>query len=109
MRMGRKRNLERRLEACSDIVAARGVPMKDLKKAAEEYRALFDYNALFGNQNPVKLEIGCGNGGFISEAARREPDVNFLAVEIISTVIVTAMERITKENVQNVRFLTIPP
>ena len=108
MRMRRKRNLEPRLEACSDILAARGVPMKDLKKAAEEYRALFDYEELFGNRNPVKLEIGCGNGGFVSEAARREPGVNFLAVEIISNVIVTAMERIKKENVKNVRFLNIP-
>ena len=60
MRMRRKRNLETRLEACSDILAARGVPMKDLKKAAEEYRALFDYQTLFGNANPVRLEIGCG-------------------------------------------------
>ena len=71
MRMRRKRNLEPRLEACSDILAARGVPMKDLKPAAEEYRALFDYEELFGNRNPVRLEIGCGNGGFVSEAARR--------------------------------------
>ena len=108
MRMRRKRNLEPRLEACSDILAARGVPMKDLKKAAEEYRALFDYQTLFGNANPVRLEIGCGNGGFVAEAAKREPDVNFLAVEIISNVIVTAMERIKKENIQNVRFLNIP-
>ena len=108
MRMRRKRNLEPRLEACSDILAARGVPMKDLKKAAEEYRALFDYQTLFGNANPVRLEIGCGNGGFVAEAAKREPEVNFLAVEIISNVIVTAMERIKKENIQNVRFLNIP-
>ena len=108
MRMRRKRNLEPRLEACSDILAARGVPMKDLKKAAEEYRALFDYQTLFGNANPVRLEIGCGNGGFVAEAAKREPEVNFLAVEIISNVIVTAMERIRKENIQNVRFLNIP-
>lgn len=108
MRMRRKRNLEPRLEACSDILAARGVPMKDLKKAAEEYRALFDYQTLFGNANPVRLEIGCGNGGFVAEAAKREPEVNFLAVEIISNVIVTAMERIKMENIQNVRFLNIP-
>ena len=108
MRMRRKRNLEPRLEACSDILAARGVPMKDLKQAAAEYRALFDLEALFGNKDPVELEIGCGNGGFIAEAAMRAPNVNFLAVEIISNVIVTAMERIKREKIENVRFLNIP-
>ena len=108
MRMRRKRNLEPRLEACSDILAARGVPMKDLKQAAAEYRALFDLEALFGNKNPVELEIGCGNGGFVAEAAMRAPNVNFLAVEIISNVIVTAMERIKREKIENVRFLNIP-
>ena len=55
MRMRRKRNLEPRLEACSDILEARGVPMKDLKKAAEEYRALFAYQTLFGTAHTVRL------------------------------------------------------
>ena len=108
MRMRRKRNLEPRLEACADILVVKKSPMLNLKEAAEHYRALFDYEAMFGNRNPVRLEVGCGNGGFIIELAKREPNVNFLAVEICSNVILTAMERLKAESVHNVRFLNIP-
>lgn len=108
MRMHRKRNLEPRLAACSDVLIARGRPYPNLKRAAEEYRALFDYKELFCNDNPVHLEIGCGYGGFLAELAKRNPEINFLAVEVCSNVILAAMERIKQEGIKNVRFLNIP-
>ncbi len=107
MRMRKKRNLEPRMEACSDVLLASGKPCKNLKEAAEQFRDLIDYAKEFGNKNPVRLEVGCGNGGFLSEAAKREPNVNFLGVELCSNVIITAMERIKREEIPNVRFLNI--
>lgn len=106
--MRRKRNLEPRLSACSDVLIARGRPCLNLKEAAEHYRAVIDFRGAFGNGNPVHLEIGCGNGGFIAELARRNPDINYLAVEMCSNVVLTAMERIREEGIKNVRFLNIP-
>ncbi len=108
MRMRKKRNLDERLDACLSILIARGRPCLNLKAAAENFRALVDYQALFGNANPVSLEIGCGNGGFIAELAKREPSKNFLAVEVCSNVVLTAMERIRKEGISNVQFLNVP-
>lgn len=108
MRMRRKRNLAPRLEACSDVLVVQGRPMLNLKEAAQSYRCLLDYRTLFGNENPVRLEVGCGNGGFMIELAKREPKINFLAVEICSNVILTAMERLKNEGLKNVRFLNIP-
>ena len=108
MRMRKKRNLEPRMEACAAILLARGKPCRNLKEAAEQYRALLDYKAVFGNGNPVELEVGCGNGGFIFELARRNPETNYLAVELCSNVVLTAMERILREGIKNVRFLNIP-
>ena len=96
------------MEACAPILLARGKPCKNLKEAAESYRALLDFSAVFGNDNPVELEVGCGNGGFILEKAKRNPQINFLGVELCTNVVLTAMERILKENVPNVRFLNIP-
>ncbi len=107
MRMRRKRHLEERLAACSDLLLARGRPCLNLKEAAEQYRALLDYRQVFGNSAPVRLEIGCGCGGFVLEMAKRNPQVNFLAVEVCSNVIVSAMEQARKEKVSNVRFLNI--
>lgn len=108
MRMRRKRNLEPRLEACKDLIPVRGAPCLNLKEAEENFRALFNYRELFGNGNPVELEVGCGNGGFIKELALREKDKNFICVEICANVILTAAERIREAGIGNVRFLNIP-
>ena len=108
MRMRKKRHLEPRMEACGELLLVRGRPCPNLKEAAENFRALIDYKAVFGNENPIELEVGCGNGGFILELAQRRPDVNFLAVEICSNVILTAMENCKRVGISNVRFLHIP-
>jgi tRNA (guanine-N7-)-methyltransferase len=108
MRMRRKRNLEPRMQACADVLIARGRPCLNLKEAAERYRNTVDYSELFGNGNPVELEVGCGNGGFIAELAKRNPAVNYLAAEMCDNVALTAMERIKGEGIPNVRFLNVP-
>ena len=36
----------------------------------------------FGNGNPVELEVGCGKCTFIAQKALRNPDVNYIAVDI---------------------------
>ena len=96
------------MDACAALLLARGRPMLNLKEAAESYRSLIDFSEVFGNEHPVELEVGCGNGGFILELARRNPDVNYLAVEVCTNVVLTAMERIRREGISNVRFLNIP-
>ena len=108
MRMRRKRHLEERMQSCDDLLLVRGAPCLNLREAEENFRALLDYSAVFGNKNPVELEVGCGNGGFIKELAKRQKDTNFLCVEICDNVILTAMERIRQEGISNVRFLNIP-
>ena len=96
------------MEACRDLLLVRGAPCLNLKEAEENFRALFDYKEVFGSSNPVELEVGCGNGGFIKELAVREKSTNFFCVEICDNVILTAMERIQGEGIRNVRFLNIP-
>ena len=108
MRMRRKRNLEPRISACGDLLVARGRPCLNLKEAAEHFRARLDYAEVFKNGNPVELEIGCGNGTFVAEKAKREPNVNFLAVEICDNVVLAAMERVKAEGLTNIRFLNVP-
>ena len=43
--------------------------------------SLLDLRTLFGNDNPVILEIGSGKGRFLFEAARDNPLCNYLGVE----------------------------
>ena len=37
------------------------------------------YQQLFGNNNPIHLEIGTGKGDFLIEMALRNPNINFIS------------------------------
>lgn len=108
MRMRHKSNLEERLTNCADVMPVFGVPDKNLKRMAEEYRNYLDLPALFGNDNPVYLELGCGQGGYSIEFARRNPNINLLAVERMGNVLITALENAQKAALPNLKFLNIP-
>ena len=108
MRMRKKRNFDARMEACGDLLLAKGANgILNMKEAAESYRNLVDFEKAFGNGNPVALEIGCGKGGFVIELAKQTPNVNYLALEKMSNVILTPMEEVKKQGVENIRFLNI--
>ena len=58
MRMRRKKNLDSRMEVCAERVT--NILVKDRRFDADSAETMLDYTALFGNDNPVHLEIGCG-------------------------------------------------
>ena len=99
------------MQECSNLLLAQGANgILNMKEAAENYRALIDFSAAFGAERaglPTVLEIGCGKGGFVIELAKREPQVNYLALEKMSNVILTPMEEVKKQGIENIRFLNI--
>ncbi|MBQ2740781.1 MAG: tRNA (guanosine(46)-N7)-methyltransferase TrmB [Clostridia bacterium] len=106
--MRKKRHFDERMSATQKWLLARGAGgILNMKEAAENYRALVDYKAVFGNDNPVDIEIGCGKGGFLCELAKRNPDRNYIGVEMVSNVVISAMENAEKQGAENVRFLNI--
>lgn len=107
-RMRKKRHFDSRMAASEKWLLARGAGgILNMKEAAANYRDLVDYKAVFGNDNPVDLEIGCGKGGFVCELAKRNEGRNYLALEMVTNVVISAMENAEKQNAKNVRFLNI--
>ena len=102
MRMRRKKNLEARLEACGDYILYLDRDEKNFQDKSN--KQLIDFEKIFGNSNPIVLEIGCGKGQFAREIAKRNPDKNFLAVEKSSNVIVDAAQMAIDEGIPNLRF-----
>ena len=102
MRMRRKKNLEARLEACGNYIVYLDRDVKNFQDKSN--KALIDFEKLFGNKNPLALEIGCGKGQFAREIAKRNPDINYLAVEKSSNVIVDAADKAIEEGIPNLRF-----
>ena len=102
--MHRKHNLDTRLENCSDILFVPVLKDKNMKNAVNE-KEYIDFSKIFDNGNSLELEIGCGFGSFVCTKANKCPNTNFIAVEKISNVVVSAGERAKKEGLKNVFFL----
>ncbi len=93
MRMRKKKNCGARMERCSDIWI----------KAPEENKGR--WSSVFGNDNPIHIEIGCGKGNFILGMAKMYPNINFIGIEKVEDVLVMAMEKVTEAGLSNVLFM----
>lgn len=103
MRLRHKKNLEERMSACKNYFLDRTCDGNAL--IAMQNPKYVDFCHLFDNNNPVCLEIGCGNGKFATEYASKHPEQNILAVERLSNVIVSGAEKAKELNLKNVKFL----
>ena len=64
------------------------------------------WHEVFGNDNPIHIEIGMGKGQFIMELARRNPDINYIGIEKYSSVLLRALEkRELEEDIHNLYFI----
>ncbi len=43
--------------------------------------APLEWNQIFANDQPVEIDLGAGDGGFVAGRAEKHPEINFLAVE----------------------------
>lgn len=61
----------------------------------EEYKG--KWKELFNNDNPIYLELGCGKGGFISQIAVYNPDINYIAIDLVDAMLGLAKRKIEVE------------
>ena len=64
-----------------------------------------DWQTLFGNLNPLKLEIGFGMGNFLIEMAAKEPGNNFIGIDFYHKGIRKIMTRIKNLQLENIRIV----
>ncbi|MBE5941518.1 MAG: tRNA (guanosine(46)-N7)-methyltransferase TrmB [Lachnospiraceae bacterium] len=60
---------------------------------------------VFGNDNPIHIEIGMGKGQFIMTLAEQNPDINYVGIEKYSSVLVRAIEKQEEKNLPNLFFI----
>jgi tRNA (guanine-N7-)-methyltransferase len=65
------------------------------------------WNELFGNTNPLHIEIGTGKGRFITEMAKANPHINYIGIELYESVIVSALDRLIEAELPNVKLLNV--
>ena len=67
--------------------------------------ARLDLVELFGNENPVVLEIGSGKGRFLISSAVEQPEINFIGIEKSLHYHRVIKERVQKRHLTNVRLI----
>lgn len=96
MRVRKKKHGSERILACSRFLI-------------EDPRTLFEnLGSAFTQDRPIHLEIGCGKGSFAVRLASVRQDINLIAMEKVSDVAVTALERAAlteNERDDNLKFI----
>ena len=87
MRIRKKANVNEKLLAYNDIVID-----------SSAWRNNFTDKKIF-------VELGTGKGDFISQLAEKNPDINFIGLEVEPTVIYSAARKIREKNLSNVRLI----
>ena len=62
---------------------------------------------IFGNDNPIHIEIGMGKGKFIINMAKKYPNINFIGIEKYDSVLVKAVKQLDEldGNIPNLKLL----
>jgi len=66
-----------------------------------------NWKNIFGNDNPIHIEIGCGKGQFIIELARRNPNINYIAIDKFDSVLLRVSEKLLEEDLNNIKISII--
>lgn len=64
-----------------------------------------DFYRVFGNDNPVVIEIGFGMGESTARIARENPNINYLGIEVFLYGFSKLLATIAKENLTNLRIM----
>jgi len=80
------------------------MPGKDLFAHPECFPRITS-SALFDNQHPIELEIGCGSGEFLCSLAKHNPGTNYVGVELRRKSIHAAVNLASAMSLDNILFV----
>lgn len=65
------------------------------------------WNEVFGNDNPIEIEVGMGKGRFIMELASLHPDINYIGIERYPSVLLRGLQKRKELELNNIYFMCI--
>lgn len=57
------------------------------------------------NDHEIHIEVGMGKGRFMMELAERNPEINYLGIEMYSSVLLRAVQKLEEKRLENLRFI----
>ncbi len=89
----------RNIKGSEEFIADSEYVIHDPEKKKGAWRRFFE------NENPLHIEIGMGKGQFIHTLAEQNPDVNYIGIELYSSVLYRALEKRQEFCQNNLFFL----
>ena len=89
----------RNITGSRDIIAESPLVIHEPEKVKGKW------SELFGNNFPIRIEVGMGKGRFICELARNSPDINYIGIEKYSSVLLRALQKMEEEPLPNLLFI----
>ncbi|MBC2725070.1 tRNA (guanosine(46)-N7)-methyltransferase TrmB [Desulfosporosinus sp.] len=65
------------------------------------------WKELFGNSDPIHLELGCGRGRFINQLAFTNTNINYIALDVYDELLVHVLRRANENHLNNIRVIPI--
>lgn len=63
------------------------------------------WHKIFGNDNPIHIEVGMGKGQFLMKLAELNPDINYIGIEKFSSVLIRALQKREDYEGDNIYFI----
>lgn len=63
------------------------------------------WSEIFGNDHPIRIEIGMGKGRFIMDLARMNPEINYVGIEKYSSVLLRGIQKMEMDSLSNLYFI----
>lgn len=63
------------------------------------------WHSFFGNNNPIVVELGCGKGEYTVALAQKNPDKNYIGIDIKGARFWRGAKTAVEENLKNVAFV----
>ena len=63
------------------------------------------WNTIFKNNREIHIEVGMGKGRFLMEMARKNPMINYIGIEMYSSVLLRAVQKMEEQPLENLLFI----
>lgn len=63
------------------------------------------WKEFWNNDQDIHIEVGMGKGRFMMELAEKNPDINYIGIEMYSSVLLRAVQKLEEKTLNNLRFI----
>ena len=89
----------RNITGSREVIAENEFVIHDPEKRRGQWKSVF------GNDRPIRLEIGMGKGRFLMTLAVQHPEIKYLGIEKYSSVLLRALQKMEEDPLPNLRFI----